>query len=228
MNSQEYNEHLKLVEAKQMRKRVDEDARLLSNRISLLKQEELKALKKIEETRKKAQEIIEGRNRNLKEEQRRESIRRQKEEEDNMKNEQNRIQRDQLRSIKQQANKYRFDQAMQEIKSIKVHKQNNLKTLEFKRFEELNQKIKSKNKIKEQQREAEEKRKRMAQEKMEKTKLELLNKAKQEDSIRMMKQDYVSRLEQQELELIQRLQNTQILQKNAYEDLESALSGQIL
>ena len=145
-----------------------------------------------------------------------------------MKNEQNRIQRDQLRSIKQQANKYRFDQAMQEIKSIKVHKQNNLKTLEFKRFEELNQKIKSKNKIKEQQREAEEKRKRMAQEKMEKTKLELLNKAKQEDSIRMMKQDYVSRLEQQELELIQRLQNTQILQKNAYEDLESALSGQIL
>ena len=228
MNSQEYNEHLNLVEAKQMSKRVDEDARLLSNRISLLKQEELKALKKIEETRKKAQEIIEGRNRNLKEEQRRESIRRQKEEEDNMKNEQNRIQRDQLRSIKQQANKYRFDQAMQEIKSIKVHKQNNLKTLEFKRFEELNQKIKSKNKIKEQQREAEEKRKRMAQEKMEKTKLELLNKAKQEDSIRMMKQDYVSRLEQQELELIQRLQNTQILQKNAYEDLESALSGQIL
>ena len=34
----------------------------------------------------------------------------------------------------------------------------------------------------------------------------------------------VARLEQEELELIQKLQNTQILQKNAYEDLESALN----
>lgn len=36
----------------------------------------------------------------------------------------------------------------------------------------------------------------------------------------------VARMEQDELELIQKLQNTQILQKAAYEDLEGALNGQ--
>jgi hypothetical protein len=35
----------------------------------------------------------------------------------------------------------------------------------------------------------------------------------------------VSKMEQEELELIQRLQNTQWIQKSAYEDLEKALSG---
>lgn len=35
----------------------------------------------------------------------------------------------------------------------------------------------------------------------------------------------VSEMEQQEIELIQRLQNAQMLQKEAYEQLENALSG---
>ena len=42
------NEHNKFVEAKNSRKRAEEDAQLLANRIALLKQEELKSLKKIE------------------------------------------------------------------------------------------------------------------------------------------------------------------------------------
>jgi len=35
----------------------------------------------------------------------------------------------------------------------------------------------------------------------------------------------VAKMEQEELELIQRLQNTQWIQKSAYEDLENALAG---
>jgi hypothetical protein len=35
----------------------------------------------------------------------------------------------------------------------------------------------------------------------------------------------VAQMEQEELELIQRLQNTQSLQRDAYEGLENALSG---
>ena len=56
--SEESFDHTKFTEAKSMRKRAEEDAKLLANRIALLKQEEAKALKKIEETRKKAQEIM--------------------------------------------------------------------------------------------------------------------------------------------------------------------------
>lgn len=47
--SEEEIDHFKLMEARQMRKRAEEDARLLANRIALLKQEESKAWKKIEE-----------------------------------------------------------------------------------------------------------------------------------------------------------------------------------
>lgn len=47
-----------------MRKKAEEDALLLQNRIKLLQLEEKKAMKKIEETKKKAQEIQELKQRN--------------------------------------------------------------------------------------------------------------------------------------------------------------------
>lgn len=46
-----------------------------------------------------------------------------------------------------------------------------------------------------------------------------------EEQARLEHEAMVARMEQEELELIQRLQNTQLLQKAAYEDLEHALSG---
>ena len=42
---------------KKARKQIEADAQLLANRIALLKQEELKSWKKIEETKKKAKEV---------------------------------------------------------------------------------------------------------------------------------------------------------------------------
>ena len=47
-----------------------------------------------------------------------------------------------------------------------------------------------------------------------------------EEQQRLEHEAMVQRMEQEELELIQRLQNTQLLQKAAYEDLETALTGQ--
>ena len=83
--SQEYTEKAKLAEAKQMRKQADEDARLLANRIALLKQEEMKAMKKIEETRKKAQDIMEARKRNEEKLRQREEARRMQQNFENQK-----------------------------------------------------------------------------------------------------------------------------------------------
>ena len=48
-----------------MRKKAEEDAQLLANRIALLQLEEKRAMKKIEETKTKAQEIMELKTRNL-------------------------------------------------------------------------------------------------------------------------------------------------------------------
>ena len=55
------DERERYVEAKELRKRADEDAKILANRIALLKQEEQKAWKKIDETRKRARAIMETR-----------------------------------------------------------------------------------------------------------------------------------------------------------------------
>lgn len=57
--------HRKLVAAKIAKKRAEEDLKLLSNRISLLKQEEMRAYKKIDQTRKKAGDIVHQRRRNM-------------------------------------------------------------------------------------------------------------------------------------------------------------------
>lgn len=57
--------HRKLVAAKIARKRAEEDLKLLTNRIMLLKQEENRAYKKIDQTRKKANDIVGQRRRNM-------------------------------------------------------------------------------------------------------------------------------------------------------------------
>ena len=57
--------HRKRVAAKLARKRVDEDMKLLKNRIGLLKMEENRAYKKIDQTRQKAGDIICQRKRNM-------------------------------------------------------------------------------------------------------------------------------------------------------------------
>jgi hypothetical protein len=220
-----YSDHQKLAEARMLRKRVDEDARLLSNRLALLKQEEQKAMKKISDTRKKTQEIIETRSRSHKEVQRLEHSKRIQEEQAVMKNEANRLERERLRSMRQQANKYRFDQELQEIKALKQFKQQNIETIKFHRFEELSEKIDKKNKVKEKLKEAENKKRRFLSERIERAKFENLKKTEEEVNVRKEKEAYLLRLEQEEMELIQRLQNTQLLQRNAYEDLECALSG---
>ena len=50
--------HKKYCAARLARKRAEDDLRLLNNRISLLKQEENRAFKKIDQTRKKAGDIV--------------------------------------------------------------------------------------------------------------------------------------------------------------------------
>ena len=53
----------------------------------------------------------------------------------------------------------------------------------------------------------------------------LINSILEENSKRMEVEAKVAELEKEEYDLIQRLQNTSNIQKQAYEDLESALNG---
>lgn len=62
--SQNSSELKRLTEAKLERKKMEEDAKLLANRIALLESEEKKAQKKILETKKKAEDISNVKKRN--------------------------------------------------------------------------------------------------------------------------------------------------------------------
>ena len=64
------------------KKKAAEDARLLANRIALLKLEEKKAWKKIEETKRKAEQVMHIRQRNEQDRSRKDDLRRQREEDE--------------------------------------------------------------------------------------------------------------------------------------------------
>lgn len=94
-------DHDNFVRIKDQRKRTEEDAQLLSNRIALLKQEEAKTLKKIEETRKRAGEILETRMRNLEIQRKKEEQRRLKEAEISRKTEEKRLEMEAARAARE-------------------------------------------------------------------------------------------------------------------------------
>ena len=154
--SNDYSERTKLAEAKQMRKRADEDARLLANRIALLKQEELKAQKKIEETKRKAKEIVNLRSKNTEMLKLKEDKRQQQEEEERTRNERNKQFRDQNRNFRFQKAVIRQNRAASEANALKKSHQQNLEEIENVRAQDLIQKATLRNFIRSQHREAEE------------------------------------------------------------------------
>ena len=225
--SNDYSEHTKLAEAKQMRKRADEDARLLANRIALLRQEELKAQKKIEETRRKANEIVSLRSKNTEMLKAREEQRRKAEEEDQLRAEQSKQMRTQKHNSRFQQSLLRQNRAVSEANHLKNNRKQNLETIESMKTQDLVQKATLRNFIKNQHREAEERRVKLERDRKEKARIETEKKIEEENRMRRYREEEVARMEQDELELIQRLQNTQLLQKTAYEELENALAGQV-
>ena len=220
-----YSEHTKLTEAKQMRKRADEDARLLANRIALLRQEEQKAHRKVEETRRKAQEILNLRNRNT-------DLLRSKEEEMRLKQEkeeQRLSEQRKARELNQFKSQQRFsgrqNRTLSEANALKELKKRNLEQIELNRKDDLVQRAALRNFIKSQQKEAEEKKRAIERDRIEKIKIEILKKVELENRARRVREEEIASMEQKELELIQKLQSTQLLQKNVYEELENALAG---
>jgi hypothetical protein len=223
--SQDFKEQMRLTEAKKFRKQAEEDFRVLSNRITLLRLEEQKAMKKIEETRRKAQEIVFSRNRNLEEMKKREESRRRREEDQNRRMEQNKNFKTTNQSLRVQANQIKFSQIFNEVQMMKEKKKRDLKTIEANRTLEMAQKICMKNLIKNQQFDAKEKIKRIQEDKFYKARVEVDKKIDKEIILKKERDEEIARMEQEELELIQRLQHTQLMQKTAFEDLESAMNG---
>ena len=220
-------DHFQLLEVKQQRKRAEEDSKLLANRIALLKQEEAKALKKIEEVRKQASKIMEARARNLERQRNKEKERKAKEEEEKSRSIHIRHQKEQAKALQLQAKQMMYSKARADANALKQAKWENIAKLNNTKEETLTQKLTLKHQIRETKIEGMERRRREEEYKKQKVKQEIERKYAEEQKMREERESEVTRLEKEELELISRLQNTQVMQRTAFEDLEMALSGQI-
>ena len=86
-----------LVATRLNKKKAADDAKLLANRIALLKLEEKKAWKKIEETKRKAEQVMKIRQRNDDDRAHKEALRQQRFEEEEMRRASNDAMKEQTR-----------------------------------------------------------------------------------------------------------------------------------
>ena len=95
--------------------------------------------------------------------------------------------------------------------------------IEQQRQEELLKKASVKQNIRQQQRDAEAKRRQLEAQKQAKARAELERRMLEELQLKEATETEIAQMEALEMELIQRLQNSQMLQKNAFEELEQAM-----
>ena len=105
--------------AKIARKRAEEDMKLLNNRIGLLKQEEQKAWKKIDETKKRAMDIVTQRERNYENQLKKVERQKQRDEEEQMRQAYNKAEREDQVSKIAQTKHSQLNKVKTEVESFK-------------------------------------------------------------------------------------------------------------
>lgn len=129
--------HRKLVLAKQARKQAEEDLRLLVNRIGLLKSEEGKAVRKIDETQKRTGEIIEQRQRNLQTLRQKQQIQKERELEEKMKAQEHRMRKEeQANRVMQRKNEAKHKTWSGAFNTKQEIQQNKVRQMQQKQYDE--------------------------------------------------------------------------------------------
>lgn len=213
----------RLLQAKLARKQAEADAQLLANRIALLQQEEAKAWKKIQQTKQRATEILETREQHERKEKNAAEFRFQ-EAEITRKAQETRFvqkQRDKVNRQKAQAlivkkkqqevanmRKFRRQNEIEKQRQLQAKQEANGFNVQVVKQHHANMRAYKQKKLEDQQRANE---------------LSYKRKVDTEEVRTRSKENEVQAMEREEMELIQRLQNAQMLQKEAYEELEGAL-----
>eukprot|EP00746_Dinoflagellata_sp_MGD_P160713 gnl/MRDRNA2_/MRDRNA2_87595_c0_seq1.p1 gnl/MRDRNA2_/MRDRNA2_87595_c0~~gnl/MRDRNA2_/MRDRNA2_87595_c0_seq1.p1 ORF type:complete len:256 (-),score=89.36 gnl/MRDRNA2_/MRDRNA2_87595_c0_seq1:31-798(-) len=212
-----------LTGAKEARKRAELDAQLLANRIALLKQEEEKAWNKINETRRRAHEIVQRRQQNEGKYLAKEQFYKEKWESIRTAQAENSANRERSKEARTQTRSLLLNEKKNNVHATKMQSQDHLAQKKEREFSEKQSNADRSQFIKQQKLEA---RRKLEMER--KAKLDMFHddyeaRTAEEEQLRERTQALVAQMEKEEMELIQRLQNTQTVQRNAYEELENAL-----
>lgn len=215
----------KLLKAKMMRKQAESDAQLLANRIALLQQEEAKAWKKIQQTKTRANEIMKLRDENDMKTSMKSQRYQQSDAQTRVAQEQKLIQKQRAKANRDKAIQDKQVRSREEVDQVKELRRRNLAEKEEQRKLQLRQAKASAEQVRLQHKKALEmkEQKRRDQERANQAAYE--GRVKDEERACQMTELEVQVMEREEMELIQRLQNAQFLQKQAYDELEGALSG---
>lgn len=216
---------MSLTSAKESRKRAELDAQLLANRIALLKQEEEKAWRKIDETRKRAREIFGLREQNEKKFMAKEQFYQEKWGSIRQAQSNNAYQRDKAKAMRDATKNQLMESRKNNVKTTKQQSQEHLLMKKEREARERQANAQRSTFMRQQKEEA---KRRLEQErlaKLEQYREDYEGRISQEEVLSQRTQDLVAKMEKEEMELIQRLQNTQTVQRNAYEELEAALGA---
>lgn len=213
-----------LTHAKESRKRAELDAQLLANRIALLKQEEEKAWKKIEETRTRADEITGLRELNEGKFTAKADYYNTRYEGVKQAQAQNAYNRDRRKAHKDNTTSEIAEEKRRNVEETRKQSEMNLRVKREKELLEQQMNAQRSEAIRRQKEEAKARIEKEKAEKLAKYKEDYENRVAQEEMLRSRTEALVAQMEKEEMELIQRLQNTQNVQRKAYEDLEDALN----
>ncbi|CAD8050398.1 unnamed protein product [Paramecium primaurelia] len=205
--------------AKRERKTIEAHKQLLDNRVALLKQEEIRTLKKIEETRKKALEIYYLKKKNEEKLKKREE---EKEQLQKKQEQQQQIRKQQEREHKLLIEKHRNDKVQKAFIIKQQTKHNEVRKMSSQKQSLTT--LKQKNQIFRESRDLNRVKERIVMEKREAIREQLGKKLEFEQKLKDGKQKEIEQIETYEMDLLQKLQNTQQMQKTAFEELESALT----
>jgi len=214
-----------LTTAKEARKRAELDAQLLANRIALLKQEEEKAWKKIEETRKRAGDISTLRSENEQKYIAKEHFYKNKWESIRNSQSHNAYMREQARKGKSESAQAHLDARKAYVQNAKMISR---EALMEKKGRVANEKAMNEQRtqyIKQQKEEAKARLEQEKQARLAQYQQDYERRVSEEEMLRARTEALVAKMEKEEMELISRLQNTQTVQRSAYEELEAALGS---
>eukprot|EP00741_Cyanophora_paradoxa_P014943 tig00020830_g14417.t1 len=215
-----------LLAAKNARKRAETDAQLLDNRLRRLKIEEDRARKKIEETRRRAAEILQLKERNVAKVQVKQQMEQEEEERLRREREIIAIQNAERREVKKAIELAIVQTKKAEAATLKkLSRENQIAAARFKEMEvKRAQMIRDSIKAREIEAVARIQKQRVLHEQSLGQTFE--ERVAVEEDRRRRAEEEVLRMEQEEAALIERLRHMQARQRKAYEELEGALTAQ--
>ena len=200
--------HKRLVAMKKERKKAEQDASLLDNRLKLLKGEEDKTLKKIEVTRKKTHEKMTSLQKQEEYLRQKLEFKEQKERDAELKKEQNIKLKTEISLNTMMKREMKMKQIMEESSLLKAQKKNNEELLKYIKIEEMTNNKSRAEYIKNQQQMMEEKKRALELEKKNKIKNDLERKIFEEQRMKDDADNKLVNLEQEEIEIMKRIRTT--------------------